>query len=66
MDDYTDYVTNEFHTHLTLSDGTQVVITTDDFDKFLHLQYAVQEVEAAYVELYAEDEDEDELEWDEE
>lgn len=64
MDDYTDYVTNEFSTNLILSDGTIVSIVTDDFDKFLDLQAAVQEVEAAYVEYYAEDEDE--FEWEEE
>jgi hypothetical protein len=64
MDDFTDFVTNEFHTHLVLSDGTHITITTDDFDKFLDLQAAVQEVEAAYLELYAEDEDE--AEWEEE
>ena len=64
MDDYTDYVTNEFSTNLILSDGTIVSIVTDDFDKFLDLQAAVQEVEAAYVEYYTEDEDE--FEWEEE
>lgn len=64
MDDYTDYVTNEFSTNLILSDGTIVSIVTDDFDKFLDLQAAVQEVEAAYVDYYAEDEDE--FEWEEE
>ena len=37
-------------TNITLSDGTRVAIHTSDLQKFLDLQTAIAEVEAAYVE----------------